>query len=190
MLIDLVYAAKSAYRANGHFVMNRATAVRDSQDEDVDGTYLWQPSLEAGAPATLLGYPIAESEDMPDIATDSLSIAFGDFSRGYLIVDRVGIRVLRDPYSFEALCAVLHDQACGRRCSRLRCDQADEVRRVRVVPGLANGREQRVFAALVFPPACVVWRGRNRALAVPPSLLDWSRAHIAGADRRFCGSNF
>jgi len=48
---------------------------------------------------TLLGYPVAESEDMPDIAANSFSIAFGDFSRGYLIVDRVGIRVLRDPYS-------------------------------------------------------------------------------------------
>ncbi len=99
VLIDLVYAVKSAYRANGHFVMNRATQSEIRKMKDVDGTYLWQPSLEAGAPATLLGYPIAESEDMPDIATDSLSIAFGDFSRGYLIVDRVGIRVLRDPYS-------------------------------------------------------------------------------------------
>ena len=65
----------------------------------VDGSYLWQPSLEAGTPSTLLGYPIAESEDMPNIAANSLSIAFGDFSRGYLVVDRVGIRVLRDPYS-------------------------------------------------------------------------------------------
>jgi HK97 family phage major capsid protein len=46
-----------------------------------------------------MGYPVAESEDMPDIAEDATAIAFGDFSRGYLIVDRAGIRVLRDPYS-------------------------------------------------------------------------------------------
>ena len=47
----------------------------------------------------LMGYPVAESEDMPAIATNSYSVAFGDFRRGYLIVDRVGIRVLRDPFS-------------------------------------------------------------------------------------------
>ena len=47
----------------------------------------------------LMGYPVAESEDMPDIATNSYSVAFGDFRRGYLVVDRVGIRMLRDPYS-------------------------------------------------------------------------------------------
>jgi HK97 family phage major capsid protein len=52
-----------------------------------------------GATQTLLGYPITEIEDMPDMAADSFSIAFGDFARGYLIVDRAGVRVLRDPYS-------------------------------------------------------------------------------------------
>jgi HK97 family phage major capsid protein len=98
-LIDLVYAVKAGYRTNAHFVMNRATQSVIRKMKDADGTYLWQPSLEAGTPSTLLGYPIAESEDMPDIAANSLSLAFGDFSRGYLIVDRVGIRVLRDPYS-------------------------------------------------------------------------------------------
>lgn len=98
-LIDLVYAVKAGYRANARFVMNRATQSVIRKMKDADGSYLWQPSAEAGTPSTLLGYPIAESEDMPDIAANSLSIAFGDFQRGYLIVDRVGIRVLRDPYS-------------------------------------------------------------------------------------------
>ncbi len=98
-LIDLAYAVKAGYRANAHFVMNRSTQSVIRKMKDVDGTYLWQPSLEAGAPSTLLGYPIAESEDMPSIAANTLSLAFGDFSRGYLVVDRVGIRVLRDPYS-------------------------------------------------------------------------------------------
>ena len=98
-LIDLVYSVKSGYRANGHFVMNRSTQSVIRKFKDADGSYLWQPSTQAGAPSTLHGYPIAESEDMPDIAANSLSLAFGDFARGYLIVDRVGIRVLRDPYS-------------------------------------------------------------------------------------------
>ncbi len=99
VLIDLVYAVKAGYRANGHFVMNRATQAQVRKLKDGDGTYLWQPANEPGQSPTLLGFPIAESEDMPDIAANSLSIAFGDFHRGYLIVDRVGIRVLRDPYS-------------------------------------------------------------------------------------------
>ncbi len=98
-LIDLAYAVKAPYRANGSFVMNRATQSLVRKMKDGDGTYLWQPSTTAAQLPTLLGYPVAECEDMPDAAANSLSVAFGDFSRGYLIVDRVGIRVLRDPYS-------------------------------------------------------------------------------------------
>ena len=59
----------------------------------------WQPALRPDGRATLMGFPLAESEAMPDVATDSFAIAFGDFSAGYLIVDRIGVRVLRDPYS-------------------------------------------------------------------------------------------
>ncbi|MCB1504683.1 MAG: phage major capsid protein [Hyphomicrobiaceae bacterium] len=99
VLIDLVYAVKAGYRANAHFVMNRATQAQVRKLKDGDGTYLWQPSSEPGQSPTLMGFPVAEAEDMTDIGADSLSIAFGDFRRGYLIVDRVGIRVLRDPYS-------------------------------------------------------------------------------------------
>jgi HK97 family phage major capsid protein len=98
-LIDLVYTVKSGYRGNGTFVMNRATQAVVRKMKDGDGTYLWQPAAKAGDASTLMGYPVAESEDMPNIATDSYSVAFGDFRRGYLIVDRAGIRVLRDPYS-------------------------------------------------------------------------------------------
>jgi HK97 family phage major capsid protein len=99
ILIDLVYALKSGYRQNAHWAMNRTTqaAVRKLKDED--GNYIWQPAASAGGAATLMNFPIAESEDMPDIDTDSFPIAFGDFKRGYLIVDRIGVRVLRDPYS-------------------------------------------------------------------------------------------
>ena len=98
-LIGLAYTPKQAYRANGTWVMNRTTESAIRKFKDANGNYIWQPGAAAGQPPTLLGYPVAEADDMPDIAADSLSIAFGDFSRGYLIVDRVGINVLRDPYS-------------------------------------------------------------------------------------------
>lgn len=98
-LIDLTFAIKAGYRANASFVMNRRTQARIRKMKDQEGNYLWQPGLTAGMPATLLNFPVTEAEDMPDVAANSLSIAFGDFKRGYLIVDRLGVRVLRDPYS-------------------------------------------------------------------------------------------
>ncbi|HMN37966.1 MAG TPA: phage major capsid protein [Hyphomicrobium sp.] len=98
-LLDLIYAAKAAYRANAHFVMNRSTQAAIRKMKDGQGNYLWQPSNGPGELPSLMGYGVVECEDMPDIAANSLSIAFGDFSRGYLVVDRAGIRVLRDPFS-------------------------------------------------------------------------------------------
>lgn len=98
-ILDLIYATKAPYRANGTFVMNRSTQSAIRKMKDGQGNYLWQPSTTPGEAPSLMGYAVAESEDMPDIAANSLSLAFGDFSRGYLIVDRAGIRVLRDPYS-------------------------------------------------------------------------------------------
>jgi HK97 family phage major capsid protein len=98
-LINLAYAPKQGYRANGRWVMNRKTESTVRKFKDTTGTYIWQPGLSAERPATLFGYPVTEVEDMPDIASNSLSIAFGDFARGYLVVDRIGVRVLRDPYS-------------------------------------------------------------------------------------------
>lgn len=99
-LIDLVYALKSQHRANARFVMNRRTVSAVRKLKDGDGNYLWRPGA-AGESASLLGYPVTEIEDMPDIAANSFSVAFGDFRRGYLIVDRQGARVLRDPYSLK-----------------------------------------------------------------------------------------
>ena len=97
-LIDLIYAPKSQYRANGRFVMNRRTVSAVRKLKDADGRYLFAPGA-GGEPATLLGYPVTEIEDMPDIGAGNAAIAFGDFKRGYLIADRQGARVLRDPYS-------------------------------------------------------------------------------------------
>lgn len=98
-LIDLIYSLKAGYRQNAHWVMNRRTQGELRKIKDADGNYLWQPAAQAGGQATLMNFPISESEDIPDISADSVSIAFGDFRRGYLIVDRIGVRVLRDPYS-------------------------------------------------------------------------------------------
>jgi HK97 family phage major capsid protein len=99
ILIDLIYAVRAGYRQNGHFVMNRKTQAAIRKFKDTAGNYLWQPPAVAGGRATLMSFPVVESEDMPDIGANSYSVAFGDFRRGYLIVDRAGVRVLRDPYS-------------------------------------------------------------------------------------------
>jgi HK97 family phage major capsid protein len=98
-LINLVYAPKNVFRARGRFVMNKSTLSAVRRFKDADGHYLWQPNLSEGGSSTLLGYGITEAEDMPNIEADSAAIAFGDFSKGYLILDRQGVQVLRDPYS-------------------------------------------------------------------------------------------
>ena len=98
-LIDLVYALKAGYRQNASFVMNRKTQAAVRKLKDTDGQYLWQAPAQADGRATLMTFPVVEAEDMPNIAANSYSVAFGDFRRGYLIVDRLGVRVLRDPYS-------------------------------------------------------------------------------------------
>lgn len=99
ILIDLVYALKAGYRQNASWVMNRKTQGALRKLKDADGNYLWQPAVSADGQASFMGFPLVEAEDMPNIAANSFSIAFGDFKRGYLIVDRQGVSVLRDPYS-------------------------------------------------------------------------------------------
>ena len=98
-LIDTIYSLKAGYRQNAHWVMNRTTQAEIRKLKDADGNYLWQPASSIDAQATLMNFPIAESEDMPDIASDAYAAAFGNFKRGYLVVDRLGVRILRDPYS-------------------------------------------------------------------------------------------
>jgi len=99
VLINALYGLKAQYRANATWFMNRATTTLTRKVKDTDGAYVWSPGIAAGQPATLLGYPVASFEDMPDPATDSLSIAVGDMREAYQIVDRIGIRTLRDPFS-------------------------------------------------------------------------------------------
>jgi HK97 family phage major capsid protein len=98
-LIDLVQALRPPYRQGAAFVMNSATASALRKIKTSDGAFLWQPGLVAGQPDTLLGYPVVEAEDMPDVAADSLSVAFGNFRVGYLIAERTETQILRDPYT-------------------------------------------------------------------------------------------
>jgi HK97 family phage major capsid protein len=98
-LIDLVQALRAPYRQGASFVMNAATLARIRKLKTGDGAPLWAPSLAAGQPATLLGYPVVEAEDMPDIAANALAVAFGNFKAGYLIAERNETQILRDPYS-------------------------------------------------------------------------------------------
>ncbi|CAH0340046.1 hypothetical protein RHI9324_01702 [Rhizobium sp. CECT 9324] len=99
VLMDVIYALKAGHRQNGSFVMSRRTQGEIRKLKDADGNYLWQPPARVGDTASLVGFPVAEAEDMPTIAAGATAIAFGDFRSGYLVVDRVGVRVLRDPYS-------------------------------------------------------------------------------------------
>jgi HK97 family phage major capsid protein len=100
-LIDLVQALRSPYRQGAVFVMNSTTAAEIRKFRTSTGAFIFQPSLAAGQPATLLGYPLIEAEDMPDIAAGSLSIAFGNFKAGYVIAERNATQILRDPYSHK-----------------------------------------------------------------------------------------
>lgn len=97
--IDIVYDLPSEYVQNARFIMNRATMSRVRKFKDTTNQYLWQPSIQVGQPATILGYPVTEMGAMPNVASSNIAVVFGDFERGYLIVDRVGVRLLRDPYS-------------------------------------------------------------------------------------------
>lgn len=99
VLINLIHSIRPGYRPGAAFLMNDLTLSQVRRFKDSTGQYLWQPSLQAGQPATLLGYPVEIDENMPDLAANSLSVAFANWARAYLIVDRMGVRVLRDPYT-------------------------------------------------------------------------------------------
>ena len=99
VLFTLVSKLKAGYRANASFVMPKATLFEIAALKDSNGRYLFDFSTVPNVPNKLLGYNVAEAEDMPAKAANAYGIAFGDFKRGYLVVDRVGTRVVRDPFS-------------------------------------------------------------------------------------------
>jgi HK97 family phage major capsid protein len=98
-LVELVHALRAPYRQGASWVMNASTLATIRKFKTTDGAFIWQAGMAAGQPDTLLGYPVVEAEDMPDIAANSLSIAFGNFKAGYLIAERTETNILRDPYS-------------------------------------------------------------------------------------------
>jgi HK97 family phage major capsid protein len=101
-LINALYDLKAEYRANATWFMNRAVTALVRKLKDSDGAYLWQPGIAAGQPATILGHAVASFEDMPtpvSTVAGTLGIAVGDLRQAYQVVDRMGVRMLRDPYS-------------------------------------------------------------------------------------------
>jgi HK97 family phage major capsid protein len=98
-MFDLQGALKADYNGNARFFFNRATLTEVRKLKDGQGNYLWAPGFNGGTGPALLGKEYALFEDMPALATDSLSVAYGDMREAYQIVDRTGIRVLRDPYT-------------------------------------------------------------------------------------------
>lgn len=99
VLFDVELALKAGYRTNARWLTRRSVIAKIRKFKGSDNNYLWQPGLQAGQPATLIGYPIVLAEEVPTLNSASLSLAFGDFNEGYQIVDRLGVRVLRDPYT-------------------------------------------------------------------------------------------
>lgn len=98
-LIKVYYALKDGYAKRATFLMNRSLVQAVRLLKDTTNQYIWQPGLALGAPDTLMGVPVVMASDMPNAAANSLSVAVGDFSQAYQIVDRVGIRMLRDPFT-------------------------------------------------------------------------------------------
>ncbi len=98
-LIELYLTLKSGYADQAVWMLNRTLLADIRRFKSSDNAYLWQPGLGGDATSTLLGYPVVINEDMPARASGSLSVAFGNFRRGYAVVDRTDLRILRDPFT-------------------------------------------------------------------------------------------
>lgn len=98
-IMKLIYTMRKVYRSGAKFMMNNNTLFQVRTLKDAQGNYLWQPGLQLGQPSALLGYGIAENEQFSDVLAESTPIAFGNFKRCYTILDRMGVRMLRDPYT-------------------------------------------------------------------------------------------
>jgi HK97 family phage major capsid protein len=134
-LHDLIGALKVDYLPNARFVTRRTVITKIRKFKDANDRYILQPSLVLGSPDTLMGYPLVRAEDMPALANTSKSLAFGDFAQAYQIVDRQGVRVLRDPYTAKPYVKFLHDEAYRRRHGQLRGDQTAQLRLIELIRG-------------------------------------------------------
>ena len=111
VMIETIYSLKAGYRQNAHFILNRKTQAELRKLKDGDGNYLWQAPATIGSNASLMGFPVVECEDMPDISSGATAIAFGDFRRGYLVVDPNRDPGASGPLFNEALHPFLYHQA-------------------------------------------------------------------------------
>lgn len=98
-LLSLFYGIKTAYARNGVWMLNRSTVSSVRKLKDGQGQYLWQPGISQGVPNTIHGAPYVEAPDMANVGAAAKPVAFGDFMRGYLIVDRLAVEALRDPFT-------------------------------------------------------------------------------------------
>jgi HK97 family phage major capsid protein len=98
-LVTLQDALKTGYSVNGTWLMTRATQSAIRKFKDGTGNYIWQPAMQAAVAPTIFGKPVVVDDNMNELGSNLFPVAYGDFRRGYIIVDRIGIRVLRDPYS-------------------------------------------------------------------------------------------
>lgn len=96
---DLYWALRAAHRSNGTWLMASSTANAIDKLKDANKDYIWRDGMTSGAPPSLLGRPVEFDENMPAIGANTFPIAFGDFKAGYIVVDKLGIRYLRDPFS-------------------------------------------------------------------------------------------
>lgn len=114
-LIDIIQSLKKGYRANASWQANSLTMGKVRKFKDYStGNFIWQPGIVAGQPDMLLGYRVEENEDFPDVGAGALAMAFGDWKRGYTIVDRLGTRItLRDPYTNKPYVHFYHVRRVG-----------------------------------------------------------------------------
>ena len=96
---DLYWALRAQHRANATWVMASATANALDKLKDNNKDYIWRPGMTAGAPPSRLGRPVQFDENMPAISSNTFPVAFGDWKAGYIIVDKPGIKWLRDPFT-------------------------------------------------------------------------------------------
>ena len=115
ILVDMVCSIKPKYAKNAKWLMSRSALAVIRKLKNSDGVFLWQPSMSELTPSTLLGYPVIIDDDMPALTegTASSSVAFGDFGMGYQIVDRQGLKILRDPYTSKPFVEFYATKRCG-----------------------------------------------------------------------------
>jgi HK97 family phage major capsid protein len=111
--VDTYYALKAGYRANATWLTSDPVMGAIRKFKDGQGNYLWAPPTGPGELPTILGKPVVTDDNMPALGANAFPVAFGDFRRGYLVLDRQGIRVLRNPYKVNGKVAFYTTKRVG-----------------------------------------------------------------------------